>query len=186
MNAEPNKKPPARRLLGPGDAAPWFHARALDGASNYAFDTVAGRHVLMLFFGSAGRPEAAEALAALLRHRSLFDDARACFFGVSVDPEDEARKRIAQLLPGIRFFLDHDGEVSRLYGALAEGAYRPHWLLLDPALRVLGAWPINRPDQAIARLAECVAAPSEGQWAPVLRIPNVIEPELCAELVRRY
>src|SRR5688500_3315687 len=99
----------------PGDHAPWFKAPALSGSQSYAFDTVAGRHVLMLFFGTARDPRAAEALAAVQRHRNLFDDDRACFFGVTIDPEDAAKGRIAQALPGIRFFLDYQGKLSALY-----------------------------------------------------------------------
>jgi predicted 2-oxoglutarate/Fe(II)-dependent dioxygenase YbiX/peroxiredoxin len=176
----------AGRLLGLGDAAPWFHAAALSGLPNYAFDTVAGRHVLMLFFGSGAREDSAEALRVVLKHRDLFDDTNACMFGVTVDPTDSAQKRIRQLLPGIRFFLDHDRRISALYGAASGESYRPHWLLLDPALRVLGAFPLDRPEEAIAALKAALAEKEEDLWAPVLRLPNVIEPELCTELIRRY
>lgn len=48
-------------------------------------------------------------------------------------------------MPGIRFFWDSDGAVSRLYGAIptdAEPAKAPVparrlWIVLDPTLRVL-------------------------------------------------
>jgi predicted 2-oxoglutarate/Fe(II)-dependent dioxygenase YbiX/peroxiredoxin len=186
MNAPTEQPLPARPLLGRGEAAPWFHAPALSGSPNYAFDTVAGRHVLMLLFGSAALPQAAEALATALRHRALFDDVDACFFGITADPTDAAKNRIAQELPGIRFFLDYERRVSALYGAVEGDAYRPHWLLLDPALRVLGRFGLEQGEQAIAALQAAVAAPAEVNWAPVLRVPRVLEPELCAELVRRY
>jgi len=187
MASQKNPAPaPASRLLGPGDSAPWFHAAALSGAPNYAFDTVAGRHVLMLFFGSARIEPAAAALALVARHRALFDDDRACFFGVTVDPEDSARGRIAQQLPGIRFFLDHDRRVSALYGAAEGEAYQPHWLLLDPALRVLGAFPVDGGEAAIGALRAALVAAPPDLWAPVAMIPNVLEPGLCAELIRRY
>lgn len=45
------------------------------------------------------------ALDLVRSRRALFDDVRACFFGVTVDPADEARGTIAQALPGMRFFL---------------------------------------------------------------------------------
>ena len=172
-------------MLERGDSAPWFHAAALSGAPSYAFDTVAGRHVLMLFFGSAGREPAAEALALVARHRGLFDDSTACFFGISVDPADSEQNRIAQLLPGIRFFLDHDRKVSSLYGAASGSAYRPHWLLLDPALRVMARLPLDQGEQAIALLRASAAEPRD-DWAPVLRVPNIFEPGLCAGLIVRY
>src|SRR5215204_4514767 len=107
------------RPFASAEPAPWFHAQALSGSPRYAFDTVAGRWVLMLFAGSAARPETQAALELVARHRRLFDDQRACFFGVTVDPADAAMGRIDQSLPGIRWFLDYDGAVSKAYGACA-------------------------------------------------------------------
>ena len=46
-----------------GEYAPWFYARALGGADRFAFSSIAGRHVLMLFCGHASSPAAQEALA---------------------------------------------------------------------------------------------------------------------------
>src|SRR4051794_21407938 len=92
---------PPGQPIAPGEPAPFFHAAALNGAPRYAFDTTAGRAVLMLFFGSAARPETEAALALVAARRDLFDDAAACFFGVTVDPSDAAEGRIAQQLPGI-------------------------------------------------------------------------------------
>jgi predicted 2-oxoglutarate/Fe(II)-dependent dioxygenase YbiX/peroxiredoxin len=181
-----SRQPPApSRILGRGDPAPWFRAPALSGSPAYAFDTVAGRHVLMLFFGSARIPAAREALAHVQRHRNLFDDRSACFFGITNDPQDAEQGRIAQQLPGIRFFLDLDHRVSALYGA-EERTYRPHWLLLDPALRVLATWPLQQGEQAIGQLRDAIAAPAPDLWAPVLMVPNVLKTELCAGLIRGY
>ena len=94
----------------------------------------------MLFFGTGGDPDCAVALSKVAARRDPFDDKRGCFFGVSTDPEDVSRCRIHQMIPGIRYFLDHDRSVSRLYGACpdAGGRYRPYWLLLDRSLRVAG------------------------------------------------
>lgn len=175
---------PAR--VQPGDHAPWFKAPALSGSQSYAFDTVAGRHVLMLFFGSIRDPRAAEALAAVQRHRSLFDDDQACFFGVTIDPEDSAQGRIRQELPGIRFFLDFQRKLSRLYGAADEKEYRPRWFLLDPRLRVLDIFALDQGEEAIGALRQAIADKSKDSWAPVLEIPDVFEPELCRELIGLY
>src|SRR5687768_6958090 len=102
-----------------GEPAPWFHAQALDGRPRYAFDTVAGLWTLMLFVGRASGPAAQAALDLVDKNRDLFDDAHACFFGVTIDPADAAEGRIAQRLPGMRWFLDYDRAVSAAYGALA-------------------------------------------------------------------
>ncbi|HEX8257350.1 MAG TPA: 2OG-Fe(II) oxygenase [Allosphingosinicella sp.] len=178
-------------LLLPGDHAPWFHAPALSGSPNYAFQTVAGRHVMMLFLGSTRIEACAAALRLVLERRAMFDDVNACFFGVTVDREDEAKGHIAQLLPGLRFFLDYSQEVSRLYGAVGKAGegnveYRPHWLLLDPGLRVVDRFPIDRGGEALDALQHAIAAPAGPAWAPVLEVPNVLEPELCHELIALY
>jgi len=186
MAASPSEPPARLKPLMPGDAAPWFHAAALDGLPSYAFDTVAGRHVLMLFFGSTRIEAVREALALAQRRRDLFDDERACFFGITIDPEDATQKRIAQSLPGIRYFLDYDGAVSALYGARDGDNYRPHWLLLDPSLRVIGGWRLEEGERALAKLEASLPEAADDLWAPVLLVPRVLEPAMCAELIRRY
>jgi predicted 2-oxoglutarate/Fe(II)-dependent dioxygenase YbiX/peroxiredoxin len=176
-----------RPFLRRGEPAPWFRAQAIGGSPSYTFHTVAGRHVLMLFFGAAQSEEAAAGLALVQRHRPVFDDENACFFGITCDPGDAAEGRVAQSLPGIRYFLDKKGEISRLYGASADGgAYRPFWLLLDPALRALALLPLERGAEAIAALAAALKQPRSDEWAPVLAVPNVLEPELCRRLIGIY
>ena len=178
-------------MLLPGDPAPYFHAAALGGNPRYAFDTAAGRPVLMLFLGSAGWAPAAEALATVARHRALFDDVRANLFGVSIDPADVREGRIAPDLPGVRWFVDTDRAVSRLYGAVvAEGGanarYLPHWLVLDPMLRVVSAHSIEQSEAAIAALTALVANPEEPPAAPVLVVPRVFDAGLCRRLIAYY
>lgn len=178
--------PPPRRLLEPGEPVPWFAGQALGGRPDYKFDTVAGRYILLLFAPSAGSEAAAAALRAVLAKRPLFDDAGACFFGVTADCEDAAGGRIAQLLPGIRWFLDYDRRIAALFGAEAGGEARPHLLLVDPMLRVAGRYPLPQAERALADLETVLAAPQPPGWAPVLAVPNVLEPALCRELIALY
>jgi peroxiredoxin len=181
--------PPAapRPLLSTGDHAPWFRARALSGVPDYAFHSAAGRLVALLFMGSAAWPAVAGALEQVQRNRDLFDDKGACFFGVSIDPQDEKQGRIAQSLPGIRFFMDEDRAVSRLYGALLGKEYQPHWLLLEPTLQVAAAMPLSRTSEFFALLQQRLAtpAPLDG-WAPVLKIPHVLSADFCRDLIAGY
>ncbi|MGA9580950.1 MAG: 2OG-Fe(II) oxygenase [Allosphingosinicella sp.] len=176
----PQLQPRPRPLL-PGEAAPWFRAKAIGGSDNYVFDTAAGRYILLLFFGRATDPGATEALACVARHRALFDDGQACFFGVTCDPDDEAGGRVAQQIPGIRFFLDPDGGLANLYGAGAPE--RRHWLLVDPMLRAVGAFPLEAGEAAVAALKKAAAHMPLPDWAPVLMAPNILEPALCERLV---
>lgn len=170
-----------------GDTAPRFKAPALDGSPAYSFDTVAGRHVLLLFFGSAGAEASSQALALVQRSRSLFDDERACFFGVTSDPADAGQGLIRQQLPGIRFFLDYGRRLSAAYRAVEGDVYKPYWLLLDPRLRVLGSYPIAEGEAAMRQLRECLANPfPDDLWAPVLSVPNVLDSDLCKQLIQLY
>lgn len=176
-----------KTLYGVGEAVPWFRAPALGGSSSYAFDTAGGRTVLLLFFGSAAHPGARDALARVVEQRALFDDETACFYGISVDPEDVAQGRIQQFLPGLRFFLDHDRKVSATFAAtLEDGAYRPHWLLLDRTLRVAARFALEECDAALAATAALSLAPPAQDWAPVVAVPDVLEPELCRRLIALY
>jgi peroxiredoxin/predicted 2-oxoglutarate/Fe(II)-dependent dioxygenase YbiX len=177
-----------RSPLGPGEAAPWFRAPVLNGSDAYAFDTAGGRPVLMLLFGTAANPACAEALAKMEARRALFDDRSACFFGVSVDRSDVDAKRLRPQLPGIRFFLDHDRAVSRAFGALADeaGNYRGHWLLLDHSLRVVARYPIAQSDAALDAFEALVASPPAQDFAPVLVVPDLLEPDMCRGLIDLY
>jgi predicted 2-oxoglutarate/Fe(II)-dependent dioxygenase YbiX/peroxiredoxin len=173
-------------MLGWGEQAPWFKAAALDGSPTYAFETVAGRFVLLLFFNSAGLEPAAKALKLVQSNRALFDDNVACFFGVTTDPGDARTGAIGQQLPGIRYFLDYDGAVSRLYGALTESGYRAHWVLLDARLRVLGRYGIEQGVVALMALKAAIAEPCQDGWAPVLEVPNVFESDFCSHLIALF
>ncbi len=183
-----NIEPP--HISGVGEPAPWFKAVALGGNPNYAFDTVAGRAILMLFFRSAGDPDVQAAMRGLTAHRSLFDDQGACFYGVTTDQDDAEKPRIAQALPGIRYFLDYDHTVSTLFGAVENNgnapAYRPHWVVLDRQLRICGRFGLANGEQAVAQLKTLIAAENDDAWAPVLEIPNIFEPEICTRLITLY
>ncbi|SFL05368.1 2OG-Fe(II) oxygenase [Methylorubrum salsuginis] len=186
-------------VLSPGDPAPWF-AQASTGNPRYTFDTAAGRYVVLGFYGSAGSEAGAAALAAVERNRTLFDDERIAFFGVSLDPTDRSEARIRDELPGIRHFLDFDWQVSRLYGAVPREAQagsaveiRPFWLVLDPTLRVIARIPFTRDGSDRETLfSELARLPPPDRYAgfevppPILVLPNVFEPALCRELIALY
>jgi hypothetical protein len=168
--------------LTPGEAAPWFKAPTPSNPE-FHFDTTAGRYVLLLFLPVETQARLA-ALKALAAHQGLFDDVRASAFVVVRDAQTAATARD---LRGLRWFLDADGAVSRLYGALdAGGAESCFWLVLDPTLRVLAAAPIAEAEAVFAGLAalpppdEHAGAPSP---APVLLAPRIFEPELCRTLI---
>jgi len=182
---------PARKIpLQPGDPAPSFRLPALQGNPNYVFDTSAGRPILMLFLGSATHPACRAALELVAAHRAQFDDVTACFFGITIDPEDAAQGRIMPQIPGLRFLLDYERVASRAYGAVPDGSdpasYRPHWLLLDRSLQVTGFYPIEEGARAFADLVRLKADQPADLWAPVLQVPRIFEPDLCRHLISLY
>ena len=182
------------RPLVVGEPAPWFTCRTR-ARERFVFDTVAGRYVLLCFFGSAGDPSAAALLQAVGAARSRFDDRQLSVFGVSTDPEDERLGRVVDQVPGMRFFWDFDRQVCARYGALgSDGQVGRVLYLLDPGLRVLAAQPVD--GDGLRQLAGLLAlldrlppigppVPAAAQ-APVLVLPRVFEPGLCEALVRHY
>lgn len=160
--------------LRPGLPAPWFTAPTPSNPE-FVFDSAAGRYVLMLFLPGEAEARTA-ALRALAARQSLFDDRKACAFVVTPDAGVEGARDVR----GLRWLLDDDGATAARFG----GA--PHWLLLDPTLRVIAAEPIEAAAVMFDRIA---ALPPPGEHAggpvtaPVLIAPRIFEPELCEALI---
>jgi peroxiredoxin/predicted 2-oxoglutarate/Fe(II)-dependent dioxygenase YbiX len=184
----------------PGDPAPWFTQRTTSNPQ-YHFSSVAGRYVVLCFYVTSADEIGKSAIKAALAHWRLFDDHRFSFFGVSVDPNDEKEKRIEERIPGFRFFLDFDGSVSRLYGALprdvkageANVPVRRMWIVLDPTLRVMRVVPFAADGSDREQLFKYLALlPPPAKFAgfelqaPILFLPNVFEPGFCDMLIGLY
>src|SRR5215510_2060455 len=184
------------RNLLPGDAAPWFTARSTTRA-DHQFDTAGGRYIALCFFASAADASGKAAIDAALAHADLFDDVRASFFGISIDPEDEAQGRVTARMPGFRFFWDFDGQISRLYGALprdavsaSEKALRRIWVVLDPTLRVMKVVRFTQDRRDANEFVDYLRSlPPPSRFAgfevqaPILVLPHVFDPEFCAKLM---
>lgn len=186
--------------LQPGDPAPWFVQRSF-GNPNYSFSTAAGRYIVLGFFGSAADDQSRSSLAAVMNKKDFFDDTRGSFFGVSNDPADELKRRVANSFPGYRFLWDFDGKVGKLYGSVARDAdmgkgavaVRRRWIVVDPMLRVLKVIPFVQGGADVNELLSYVdSLPSPGLsagfevQAPVLVLPNVFEADLCDALINCY
>lgn len=186
--------------LMPGDPAPWFHQRSFANP-RYAFETAAGRYIVLCFFGSAADPHSEAALKAVRAHGRFFNDHTGSFFGVSADPADETQKRIADRYPGYRYFWDFDGKAAKLYGALPVDhepesprfTLRRIWVVMDPTMRVLKVLPFRADRSDIPEIISYLdTLPPPQRFAgfdvsaPVLVLPNVFEPELCERLIGLY
>ncbi|WP_397541390.1 2OG-Fe(II) oxygenase [Roseovarius salis] len=190
----------ATTLLTPGDPAPSFIQRSVSNP-RYAFDSAAGRYLVLCFYGSSGDPHAQAALEAAHARTDIFDDDRACFFGVSVDPEDETTGRVENRLPGYRHFWDFDLTASRRYGVAdkeADPARGPvalarQWVIIDPTMRVIAAIPFRKDRSDLAEVMgvlDDLPPPSRFAgveiMAPILFLPRIFEPELCRHLIGLY
>lgn len=190
---------PAYRVLQVGDPAPWFTQNCTSNPQ-FKFDTVAGRYIVLCFFGSASDEIGRAAMAAMQgEHRALFDDDKLALFGVSADPADRAEGRVKEMLPGIRHFWDFDGTISRLYGALPERApagpvsARRFWMVLNPTLRIRAIFPFKQDGSDREEVAAYLRAlPPVERFAgfempaPIIIVPDVFEPEFCRHLIGLY
>jgi len=183
MDAAPAPRTPR---LARGDIAPWFVAATPD-KPNFHFSSTVGHYVLLGFMPPPG-PVRDAALGAFMAHRAHFDDDKLTAFITLRDAHSIAVARNQP--PGLRWFLDADGRLSALYGAVdADGVEHPHWLLLDPMHRVLGAWALTETAalfDEIAALPGLDAAAGVELYAPVLIMPRVFGAELCQRLIATY
>lgn len=189
--------PLAYRRLEPGDPAPIFSQRSVSNPK-YAFDTAAGRYLVLCFFGSAGDDLGAGAIAAASARPDLFDDQHASFFGVSCDGADQAQGRLQERVPGFRYFLDFDAKVSRLYGAVprdqdaGQVRLRRLWVVTDPTLRVIAVVPFEREADHAAVIDLVAGLPPPDRFLgepitpPVLQLPGVFDADICARLIAAY
>jgi peroxiredoxin/predicted 2-oxoglutarate/Fe(II)-dependent dioxygenase YbiX len=188
------------KRLTVGDHAPRFTGKETNNPA-YVFDTAAGRYMVLCFFGGSEDPRAKAMFTEVLeRHRALWDEDKCAFFGVSVDPRDEAQQRLKASLPGIRFFFDTDMAISKLYGTApleqaSDGKITVlcRWFVLDPTMRIIKVIPFQEDGKDRAEIVDFLnKLPPVDRFAgielqaPVLFLPNVFEPELCQELIELY
>lgn len=180
----------SRRQWLVGDHVPNFVTRASNSA-RFTFYSVAGRYIVLTFFGSSTHPAANAVLAHMNTRTDFFNDSHAAFFGISTDPADEAR---LSTQPGIRYFWDFDKTLSTEYGAIDDnGVHYPFTMVLDPMLRVIARIPMGNVEQHNASLDHIITTlphidrhAGVPLHAPVLVIPRIFEPEFCKELINLY
>lgn len=176
------------RQLEPGDPSLPFMAPTAQ-RQDFRFDTVAGRYIVLSFFGSAADPEAARMLSAIAADIGPFNDGHASFFGVTNDRQDAEQQRLPERLPGLRHFYDFDNKIATAYGA---DQHRFSYVL-SPGLRVLGRFPLQDGAEHAKALADFVSRlppltmlGTGVPGAPVLTVPHLFEPEFCRRLIDYY
>jgi peroxiredoxin/predicted 2-oxoglutarate/Fe(II)-dependent dioxygenase YbiX len=188
---------PEYRLLEVGDPAPWFTQRTASNPS-FHFDTVAGRYLVLCFFGSAADQAGRAMLGFADEHRRFFDDRKLAFFGISHDRSDEEQGRLPEALPGVRHFYDFDGKIGQLYGSLplnstGQVSIRRFWMVVDPTMRVraiFNAKPDGSERRELAAYLEALPAVDAyagfAVQAPIIVLPNVFDQAFCRHLIDLY
>ena len=151
------------------------------GRHRLAFDPFPGRHIALAFLGSASGPGAEPALAALEAKSRLVDEGRAAFFAIVSESGSGPEIALEARFPSIRFLWDGD-ETARAFGVDLS------WVILDPMLRVIAVAPLDDGDRALAHLnGSPLNRPFDPSApAPILALPDVFEPELCAHLADAF
>lgn len=182
------------KALSVGEPAPWFSVTAGNTSERIAFDELAGRHIVLFFFGSAERPDIAATLGEFGDRSDLFDHNRALLLGVSNDPNDFHQRRVHERPAGQLIGLDSDGLVAKHYGLIDPTAVtsriRPTAFIMSPKLQILEIMPFTRApaftEQVVKALNEHLAKPADVRNAPVLVVPNVFDRAFCRELINLY
>ena len=176
------------RLLEPGDPAPLFVAPTAQ-REDFRFDTVAGRYIVLSFFGSAGEPQVARLLAAIAADIGPFNDGHASFFGVTRDRTDVEQQRLPGRVPGLRYFFDFENKISDAYGAEQHRVS----FVLSPNLRILGRFALQDGVEHakalvdfVSRLPPLTSLGTGIPGAPVLTVPYLFEPAFCRRLIDYY
>jgi predicted 2-oxoglutarate/Fe(II)-dependent dioxygenase YbiX len=168
-----------------GTPAPLFSAPSPVNP-RFAFGSLGGRYILLGFLPEPG-PQRDAALKQVHDNAALFRDDRLLFFGVLPDAPS-----LAQALnqPPYRWLGDLDGDLRRKYDLLrADGSLEPHWVVIDPSLRIMGSAALDRGEsvmQQLAKLGDPDAHAGVPIHAPVLIVPRVFEPPLCRRLIDYY
>lgn len=173
--------------LSSGD--PFPHLAGQTPAEFLRMDYMPGRYIVLAFVSASAPPaEIREMMAQLAGYEALFDDAHCCFFGVLEHPQLIASA--ANSLPGIRWFLDPDGDLFREAGMSLSGhGDEGGWFILDPALRIMKTARLSRSAEVMRWVSELPSVDEHAGTrihAPVLIVPRVIEPALCAELIAMH
>lgn len=171
--------------LRPGEAAPFLYGVATDGQF-WSLMGQAGRPLLMLAAGSLG-PSLSRALAALsdLSTALALYDAEIALFS---DADPNTVFAFAQTVPaGIRVIAAE----AHVFASLGIDREQPALLAIDRNARLVALFDAGDAQSASNGLCEISRLPKEEPReilapAPLLLIPNLLEREVCAELINRF
>jgi predicted 2-oxoglutarate/Fe(II)-dependent dioxygenase YbiX/peroxiredoxin len=174
-----------------GEPAPWFYSKTVNNP-RYVFDTIAGRVVVLCFFGSLASPAGQRAQHLLAAHRRTFDGEHVLFLGVGNELSEAAQLRSD--MPGFAFLHDFDQSVARLFGVAGSDRHEsshsfcPSWIVIDRGLTIRAVIPMRDDGSDGSLMLEAVAELRQASrfgdgHAPIIELPGVFEPALCQRLI---
>lgn len=168
---------PVRPALG--ELAPWFIARCGDNP-RFSLSSLGGRNIILCFPGADGATTALDLLAASVPRFPL-THAVCC----AVIPAADFQACLSRW-PGLYLFQDEgDDRLRQLYAVGPEGG----WIIIDTFMRIAMRAPLDDGASLLQQVADRPRAGLAGgadQFAPVLTLPNVFEPEFCRHLIGLY
>jgi predicted 2-oxoglutarate/Fe(II)-dependent dioxygenase YbiX len=170
----------------PGDPAPWFSAPTTT-EPDVAFSQMAGRWAALCFHDNPRDPATAAMLAEIAGPNEIIDGHHLAFCGIVRDAADLG-PAAALVRPSVRFFIDPEGGIARLYGVT-----RPQTLILDRGLRLVASIALDSPATHAARLLDLYKRLPRfpdptimPPHAPALLVPMVLEPAFCRALIAYF
>lgn len=171
-----------------GDPVPWFSAPLMTGGS-FDLHVSAGRWVVLSFLGAPGNPRAMAEISELVSGIAQFDEDHIVIGCVVTGQPDHAESLVAIGSSKLSLLIDHDGSISRSFGA----GEMPRTVVLDPMLRAIADIPWDSPHghaetvrNVLRSLPSVDASAGVPMFAPALMVPRVFSFELCDFLVQFY
>ncbi len=197
MRSDVSKNMTTISPLSVGEPAPWFSAATgSHRLGGVVFDELAGRDIVLFFFGTAARPDVAEVLTAFDHRNDLFDEKHAMLVGISNDPDDFNLGRVRQQHAAQLFLLDSNGLATRQYvlaepvAGRAPAASDPVAFVLSPTLQIIEIIALAEPAAFVGRIASLLSELPEKspdvQNAPVLVVPRIFDRSFCGHLIDLY
>lgn len=153
-------------------------------------DEFVGKPSLLLLYGGAevpGASQAFDALAAFIECESLADYPVRL---IGCDIQGSKTPDALLLNPLVQSFTDPGAQCLKALGLEIRRSgttlwFTPGWVLVDPTLRVIGAWPIEYRAEALSAFRKLSSEPDavENSARPALIVRGVFGPEFCQQLI---
>ena len=176
-------------LLDWGEAVPMFEAPTSFNPI-YKYSSVGGYFSLLIVLPPLESDESDHFLSSFKAANVTETPNHPVAFAISREKAAWSDPRVKAAFPHNRIFFDESGLVLRGLGALKpDGSVRPHWLLVDPDLRVYakgGVRQIPRLKSLVQGLPDRALHAGQPRHAPVLVMPRVLPKDFCDALVAHY